>query len=102
MVLLTTVRQTYVDLLPPPAPLSHGMENVSVAPVGQNKGGLVCGDGRSDCRSATWTVAAYFGCQGSPNVGQVKVSQGNKGFIKAPVFIWSAHVQGSPTVFHFQ
>lgn len=35
----------------------------------------------------------------SPNVGQVKVSWGNKGFIKAPMFVWSAHVQENQTVF---
>lgn len=35
----------------------------------------------------------------SPNVGQVKVSWGNKGFIKAPLFVWSAYVLGNQTVF---
>lgn len=69
----------------------------------------MCGEVRSDGRSATRTVAAYFRCQGfsfffffefvSPNVGQVKVSWGNKGFIKAPMFVWSAHVQENQTVF---
>lgn len=66
----------------------------------------MCGDVRSDGRSATRTVAAYFRCQGffffecvSPNVGQVKVSWGNKGFIKASMFVWSAHVQENQTVF---
>lgn len=33
----------------------------------------------------------FFLCV-SPNVGQVKVSRGNKGFIKAPVFLFGQHM----------